>query len=121
MKKRLRKKKHLGEFAVFGVSLRVRCVPDLTEDRFDELLDGFIVDSVEAEGLFFGGGGSAPQGWSGVLEPPHGHRSIDPGSLARVTAWLSSRPEAASVEVSKPWDLWHGRDPFEREIEPSWG
>ena len=52
-KKRLRKKKHLGEFAEWGrqfVIIRNR------KDGFDEFLDAFIEEAIESSGCYCGGG-----------------------------------------------------------------
>ena len=112
MKKRLRKKKHLGEFAVLGVSIRVRCHEGTSEAAFDELFDAFLFETVESAGLSFGGSGSAASGFTGVIEPPEGSLSIDSAVLDFIRGWLSEQPAVASVELSEPWDLWHGRAPM---------
>ena len=54
MRKRLRKKKHRGEFAERGRQLII--IRD-RKDGFDEFLDAFIEEAVEANGCYCGGGG----------------------------------------------------------------
>jgi uncharacterized protein YggL (DUF469 family) len=54
MRKRLRKKKHVGEFQELGVELEMTLRAGVD---FDEFLDAFLCDAVEANGLAFGGGG----------------------------------------------------------------
>lgn len=56
MKKRLRKKLHLGEFREYGLELDLTITNLKTEDEMDLLLDRFIEDFVEANGLYCGGG-----------------------------------------------------------------
>jgi len=51
VRKRLRKKKFLGEFRIYGAN--VRC--DLVDTTRDAWLDSFI-DCIEANGCFVGGG-----------------------------------------------------------------
>jgi uncharacterized protein YggL (DUF469 family) len=54
--KRLRKKKHCGEFTEWGrqlVIIRNR------NDGLDEFLDAFIEEAIEANGCHCGGGGTA--------------------------------------------------------------
>ncbi len=53
MKKRLRKK-HLGEYREWGRQLLVTLK---SEEDFDEFLEDFIIEAVEANGLYCGGGG----------------------------------------------------------------
>ncbi len=112
MKKRLRKKKFLGEFAVRGVSLRVRFADGLDGAAFDKFIDDFI-DWIEAKGLLFGGGGSHQSGWEGVIDPGPRLREIPQAALADLESWLGARELVSGFEISPPWDIWHGRDPFD--------
>ena len=59
MRRRLRKKKHVGEFRQMGFSVECRLRPGLSPQEFDQFTDEFIQHAVEAHGLLFGGGGSA--------------------------------------------------------------
>jgi len=54
MKKRLRKKKHRGEFTEWGRQL---VITRNRRDGFDEFLDAFIEEAIEANGCYCGGGG----------------------------------------------------------------
>ena len=54
MKKRLRKKKHQDEFGEWGRQL---VITRNTKDGFDEFLDAFIENAIEANGCYCGGGG----------------------------------------------------------------
>jgi uncharacterized protein YggL (DUF469 family) len=56
MRRRLRKKKRLGEFVELGFSVHVEFLPSLDNTGFDAFLDRWI-DAIEARGLLFGGGG----------------------------------------------------------------
>jgi uncharacterized protein YggL (DUF469 family) len=64
MRKRLRKKKHLGEFQEFGVELTPTLHVGVDVFTF---LDDFLCDAVEANQLQFGGGGGG-QEFSGFVE-----------------------------------------------------
>lgn len=57
MRRRLRKKKRLGEFVELGFLVRVEFVPAVDDPGFDAYLDRWI-DAVEARRLLVGGGGS---------------------------------------------------------------
>jgi uncharacterized protein YggL (DUF469 family) len=115
MRKRLRKKKHLGEFAVRGVSLRVRFDDGFDDAGFESFIDDFI-DWIEAKGLQFGGGGSHQSGFEGTIDPSPQSREILPSTLLDLEAWLGAREQVCGFEISPPWDLWHGRDPFDGEV-----
>jgi len=54
MRKRLRKKKHVGEYTEWG---RQFIITRNRRDGFDEFLDAFIEEAIEANGCFCGGGG----------------------------------------------------------------
>lgn len=112
MKKRLRKKRHMGEFAVYGVSLRASFVPGLSESGFGTFVDEFIAKAIEANELWFGGGGGRTKGWSGVIDPGNSLK-IPATALDAFRNWMSVRREVESFELSAPWDLWYGEDPFD--------
>ena len=57
MKKRLRKKFHLGEFREFGFNVSIQFVENFRDDDFDRFLDAFILEAIEGNELACGGGG----------------------------------------------------------------
>jgi uncharacterized protein YggL (DUF469 family) len=103
MKKRLRKKKHLGEFAGWGREL---IIERNTAEGFDEFMDSFITDAIEANGCYCGGGG----------KDDHLEFVIELGRLCdhpdermeRIKQWLDARPDVQSCKVGDLFDLWHG-------------
>jgi len=113
MKKRLRKKKHRGEFTEWGrqiVIIRNR------KDEFDGFLDAFIEEAVEANGCYCGGGGKEDK-LDVVIEL--GRRSNDPEArLKRITAWLNARPDVLSWKIGEEFDIWDGNfKDIEEKIE----
>ncbi|MBL9139247.1 MAG: YggL family protein [Verrucomicrobiales bacterium] len=116
MNRRLRKKKHLGEFRQFGVSLECRFHPGLSPQMFDRFTDEFIGAAVETRSLLFGGGGSAELGWSGIVSTSRRYDSLTEEDRSALLVWLENRPEVAMSRLSNPWDIWHGADPFEPHI-----
>ncbi|MGD0233494.1 MAG: 50S ribosome-binding protein YggL [Syntrophorhabdales bacterium] len=106
MNKRLRKKKRCGEYAEWGRQLIV------TRNRkqgFDEFLDAFIEEAIEANGCYCGGGGTEDK-LDVVVEL--GRRSDDPGDrMKRIAAWLDARTDVKSWRMSEEFDLWHGDIP----------
>ena len=103
MNKRLRKKKHVGEFAAFGVPVAVR-LADGTD--FDSFIDVFLEDAIEANGCYFGGGGQKDR-LSGIIELG---RKIDlPEERRRkVSHWLDSNSNVANHLIGEINDLWYG-------------
>ena len=103
MKKRLRKKKHLGEFAEWGRQL---VIMRNRKDGFEEFLDAFIEEAIESNGCYCGGGGNEDK-LEVVVEL--GRRSDDPDArLNRITAWLHARPDVESWKVGEEFDIWNG-------------
>jgi uncharacterized protein YggL (DUF469 family) len=113
MNKRLRKKKHVGEFRQMGFSAECRLRSGLSIADFNRFTDEFIAQAIESQQLVFGGGGSANRGWSGVVCRDASHDSTTDGDKAAVHHWLEQRPEVESFRLSDFWDVWHGSDPFD--------
>jgi uncharacterized protein YggL (DUF469 family) len=118
MKRRIRKKKHLGEFRQFGFSLACRFHASVSPEQFDRFVDEFIIEAIEAGGLAFGGGGDPARKWSGIVCRAHRYDSITEKEQERVRDWLRGQEILAAVEISKPWDVWHGSDPLDEPAAP---
>jgi uncharacterized protein len=102
MKRRLRKKKHLGEFAEWGRQL---VIMRNRKDGFDEFLDTFIEEAIELNRCYCGGGGKENK-LDVVVEL--GRHSDEPNArLKRITAWLDSRSDVESWRVGEEFDIWH--------------
>jgi uncharacterized protein YggL (DUF469 family) len=103
MKKRLRKKKHVGEFTEWGRQLIATRNTKADAEAFQ---DAFIVEAIEGNGCCCGGGMSEDQ-INVVVEL--GKSSDDPeGRFAKVAAWLDARPDVQGWEAGPVFDLWHG-------------
>src|SRR4030067_2964313 len=103
MKKRIRKKKHHGEFTEWG---RQPVITRNRKDGFDESLDAFIEEAIEANGCYCGGGGKEDK-LDVVVEL--GRRSHDPAArMKRIMAWLDARPDVQNWRTSEELDIWHG-------------
>lgn len=97
---RLRKKLRVDEFQEFGFSITSQPADKLTEEQVDKFIDDFI-DAIEARNLAFGGwieGGFVCKGSRG---------SATEEDRTAIEAWLKSRPEIVSVEISPLMDAWH--------------
>lgn len=108
MKKRLRKKKRLGEFAQLGFhiagTLR-KPLPDADLDAFHRRL----LALVEARGLSFGGGSSETH-FRGFLAYA-GRRNANQEDRAALSTFLGSDPALTASEVGELVDAWHEREP----------
>ena len=116
MRKRIRKKKHLGEFRQVGFSVDCKLRPGLSAAEFDQFTDEFIINAVEAHGLVFGGGGSPDRGWSGVICRDDRYESTTEADKAAVQGWLQQRADIETFRLSGFWDVWRGADPFDTGI-----
>jgi uncharacterized protein YggL (DUF469 family) len=102
MKKRLRKKKHVDDFAVFGVEVAIR-LKDGTD--FDAFLENFISDAIEANQCYFGGGGQDDR-ISGIIEL--GRRSDSPESRREsISNWLDVNRNVDRYVFGVIKDLWY--------------
>jgi len=119
MRKRLRKKKHRGEFSEWGrqlVIIRNR------KDQFDEFLDAFI-ETIEAHDCYCGGGGKEDT-LNVIVELGRPGDDRD-ARMKCIEAWLESRADVQSWQAGKEFDLWYGDfEEEEEEIEqlptPDW-
>jgi uncharacterized protein len=103
MKKRLRKKRHLGEFIEWGVPIAIMRTH---KNDFDSFLDDFIEQAIERNGLYFGGGGKEDN-LDGIIEL--GKTSDNPEErLKKIPEWLASRKDIESYIIGEMLDLWHG-------------
>lgn len=96
MKKRLRKKKHRGEFTEWGRQL---VITRNRKDGFDEFLDAFIEEAIELKGCYCGEGGKEDK-LDVVVEL--GRRLDDPDDrLKRIAAWIDARPDVQSWRMGE--------------------
>jgi len=103
MKRRLRKKKHRGEFTEWGRQL---IITRNRKDGFDKFLDAFIEEAIEAAGCYCGGGGKEDK-LDVIVEL--GRRSDDPvARLKRITAWLEAQPDVQNWKTGEEFDIWYG-------------
>ena len=107
MRKRLRKKRRLGEFREFGFRVRIVTAAGLTEAERNMLLwDGWVLGFVEGSGLQFGGGGL--RDWDGYVTSDAHRGSATEHHRRAAAAWLASQAGVARYEVFPLTDAWHG-------------
>lgn len=118
MKRRLRKKKRLGEFRELGFAIQAQLSAASKEARLS-LIERFV-NIVEQRTLVFGGGCSL----EGVLEGfvmPRGRRSATSEDRAAVVRLFDNAPEIARFQVSDLQDVWYGWDAHPRKNESASG
>lgn len=107
MKKRLRKKKNVKEFKVWGAPIAIKRT--ITTD-LDSFLDDFLEKAVETNGCYFGGGGKEDH-LEGFIEL--GCTSDLPESrLEKISEWLEKRTDVEKYVTGKVTDAWYG--PFDK-------
>ncbi len=103
MKKRLRKKKHRGEFAEWGRQL---VATRNTKEDANAFQDAFILEAIEANGCYCGGCLSDDK-VDVIVEL--GRMSDNPeAKFTKVTDWLDARPDVAGWRAGELFDTWHG-------------
>lgn len=108
MKKRLRKKRRLGEFREDYFELSFQIDPSLDAKTIDALIDDFI-SMIEENGLQFGGGGYSD--WSGLVQGPH-RGTAKESDRESVLAWLQTHPQIMKASAGPLRDAWHGENVF---------
>ena len=106
MKRRLCKKKRLGEFREDCFEVEFSIDPPHSAAEDDAFWDAFIVGLIEAHGLQFGGGGS-PGHWRGIVELD----SLGPVAAERrqaVIEWLANQPRVTELKPGPLRDADHG-------------
>jgi uncharacterized protein YggL (DUF469 family) len=105
VRKRLRKKLHVGEFQELGCEVHFQVVDNLSHDAFDAVVDAFISQAIEAHGLMCGGGGKNPD-WNVFVT--RGRRgSVTEEHRQAIERWLATRPEINAVHIGPLVDAWY--------------
>ncbi len=103
MRKRLRKKYQLGEFAVpvIPVAFRTR---ELSSGEINKLADRFLAEAIEANKLQCGigpGVGVTSTIWSGFIEPTTWPGGISAEQRSAVEAWIAADPDITKHVVGQ--------------------
>lgn len=104
LKRRLRKKYHLGEFQELGFEIFTELKPDLSEKDFDKFWFDFI-EEIERNKLSFGGGGR--ENWEGFVSSSIKYASPTEEQRESLKNWLENRPETQNVRIDELKDAWN--------------
>ena len=108
MKKRLRKKKHFGQFKELGFEVRGDLRPGLSGNDLEAFVDR-LIEIVEARSLAFGRGAGRDDKLDGFVTRA-GRGSATEEDRAALAAFLDGEREVAGHEVRALRDAWHGWD-----------
>lgn len=107
MRRRIRKKKRVGEFQELGFEVTAELRDGLSEADFGAFLDRWI-SAIEARRLTFGGGGG--EGRFGGFVVRAGRGSATDDDRASLSALLQSDAVVVGHEVGELRDAWYGWD-----------
>ncbi len=114
MRRRLRKKRRVGEFREDAFPVAYTLHEGVSSDEADDFLASFLADAIEANGLLCGGGGRDAS-WSFFVTLA-GRGSPRQHQRAAVGAWLGDQPQVVTHRVGEPFDAWYGPDPDEETL-----
>ena len=103
--RRLRKKLCVDEFQELGFELQLS-YPEGTEDAvIESFFADLVVDAIESNGMALIGG----EEFAVICSGKRG--SVTPEQRAAVEAWLKTRSEVSSFEISPLLDVWYPDNP----------
>ncbi len=106
MKKRLRKKKRIGEFQELGFKAGFRFSKELNTETSNNLIDRFIQEAIEDNGLQFGGGGGYE--WDGFVALDKVRGSTTNLHREAVEQWFIQESEVLEYFITPLIDAWYG-------------
>jgi uncharacterized protein YggL (DUF469 family) len=106
MRKRLRKKKRIGEFQELCFEVQAELRPDLDHDQLSAFVDR-LIDTVEARKLAFGGGAGLNQMLEGVVTRD-GRGSATEADRTALAAFLEAEASVVRHNVGALQDAWYG-------------
>ena len=104
MNRRLRKKRHLGEFKEFGFEISLKLRPELTELELDAWLDD-LIEVVEGRNLGLCGGGNLEQDYYCIRL--RGRAPVTIEDREALEKWLSQDGRLISSQVGALEDAWY--------------
>ncbi len=105
MRKLLRNNKHIGEFREYAVYLIIRF--DRASRNFDDFLDAFISETVEANHCYTAAGGHVEgETLEGIVEL--GTEREFRERLAAIQTWVLAQPDVMAHRFSPLTDIWYG-------------
>eukprot|EP01156_Anaeramoeba_ignava_P000527 Anaeramoba_ignava/a106535_10.p1 GENE.a106535_10~~a106535_10.p1 ORF type:complete len:120 (+),score=6.24 a106535_10:158-517(+) len=117
MKKRLRKKKFIGEYKELGVIVKIKIKSGTDPDKF---LVNLLIDGMEQNGAYFCGS-CGPEVFDGIIELGRFKYDLNK-RFELIKKWLDDCEDVENVEYEKLIDLWYGEElPMETLKDSGWG
>ncbi len=108
MKRRLRKKRYLGEFQEHAFELKIDFTQALNEAALMTFLEDFL-EAVEARQLDYIGG--IDSRWlEGTIMAAKRYSSPSEEDRHAINDWLKKRSEVANCTTGELFDAWYGED-----------
>ena len=117
MKRRLRKKLHVGEFCEYGVQFDLKITSSMSESAFDALLESFVDEYVERNGWCCGGGWNPKDQTAGMVVEIGRDREICAGCARGIEERFRSGALECALTVSLI-DLWYPERTLPRADAP---
>ena len=105
MKKRLRKKYHLGEFQELGFEITMELAEGFDDKKLDLFVTAFVEDVLDKNGLDFEGGGNTSELFGFVVLNKRG--SVTAEHRTNVEAWVKDNAEVTKATVGELMDAWY--------------
>ncbi len=106
MKKRLRKKRRLGEFREDCFEVHFEVAPSLETQQVEQLTDDFIA-MIESHQLQFGG--EVDRTWHGIVQGSW-RKTTTPEDRQRVIEWMETHELIVNAWAGPLRDAWYGWD-----------
>ena len=107
MKKRLRKKKRIGEFQEFGFNIGFRFSSKLNIETRDNFIDRFLEKAIERNSLVFAGAGDCFE-WNGFVALDKIRGSAINSHREVIDQWLIQESDILEYYVAPLIDAWYG-------------
>jgi uncharacterized protein YggL (DUF469 family) len=105
---RQRKKLRIGEYQELGFHVMAELFGPLDDAQRDTLIDAFLDECIEANGMLFGGG--INRDLDGYIVADGKRKSATDEQRECVRQWLEGRSEFTAVRVEALTDAWYGHD-----------
>lgn len=83
-----------------GFAIKLIFKKDLTEKEFDSIIDDFIIEAVEKNGLIFGGGGKLSE-CSGFITSGSEDKILTNEDRGAIKEWIENKKDIIDYKLSQ--------------------
>lgn len=105
MKKRLRKKKHIGDFQELGFSLSFMMKPGISQAELEVFAEVFLTQTFETNSLCFVGTGDLLK-WDGLVMTTEVGMVTEEQRQSMIS-WLEKNDIVGDIDASELLDVWY--------------